>query len=622
MAKRSVFGLDISDHSLEAVLLKRSWRQVRVSAYARTVLRTEAVKQGVIKKPDQLAESVRSLLASAKPRPITTPYCIISIPDAQVFTAVFKFPAGLRRREIMKTIPYKAEEIIPFKPSEIYFDFKTITLSEGTQEVFYVAVPQRVVDGYVALLQSVGLVPVALDVESVSLARALIGPAVPGTSKQPEPPAVLLMDIGARTTNFNIFDRRGIRHGLTVAIAGNRFTKALMAALSLKEKEAQALKLKVGVGTSAERPEVAAILQKELSRLAVEAQKLINFFQTENQHQVGSVLLAGGSSLMPGIGDYLGQKLGLPVTVGNPLQRVADPVTFIPLKKNAVLFANVIGLGLRGTEAKASSADINLLLVPPRAVSLVPHRADRAAWRRLYRHLATFVVLSLALVGLVLARQNGFDPYGLLVGTTAPMETFVPAVDVNVLEELRSELLLPEAIETPPPAEPQPTTTPTVIKKVQIKPTSVGSLNVRKDPNVTSAKVGQAASGQQYPLLDEADGWYQIQLPDALTGWVSAIYASIVEVTAPAGEAQPAAGTPTSTVEVVPPGPIGRIKVKETSLGYLNVRSGPGTGSAKVGEAPVGAEYDLLAERNGWYQIQFTKDATGWVSSLYVDKLK
>ena len=123
---KMIFGLDISDHSIEAILLKRSRRQVRVSAYARTVLRTSAVVNGTIKQPDKLAEAIKSLLASAKPRPIATPYCILSIPDAQVFTAVFKFPAGLRRREIMKTIPYKAEEIIPFKPSEIYCQIKII----------------------------------------------------------------------------------------------------------------------------------------------------------------------------------------------------------------------------------------------------------------------------------------------------------------------------------------------------------------------------------------------------------------------------------------------------------------------------------------------------------------
>ena len=90
MAKRSVFGLDVSDHSIEAIVLKRSRRQVHVSAYARTVLRTSAVVNGTIKQPDKLAEAIGSLLASAKPRPITTPYCILSIPDAQVFTAVFK----------------------------------------------------------------------------------------------------------------------------------------------------------------------------------------------------------------------------------------------------------------------------------------------------------------------------------------------------------------------------------------------------------------------------------------------------------------------------------------------------------------------------------------------------
>ncbi|OGY55170.1 MAG: hypothetical protein A2951_02605 [Candidatus Buchananbacteria bacterium RIFCSPLOWO2_01_FULL_56_15] len=617
MAKRKIFGLDISDHSIEAVLLKRSRRQVRVSAYARTVLRTSAVVNGTIKQPDKLAEALKALLASAKPRPITTPYCILSIPDAQVFTAVFKFPAGLRRGEIMKTIPFKAEEIIPFKPSEIYFDFKTITLHEGTQEVFYVAVPQKVADGYVAVLQQAGLVPVALDVESVSLARALIDPA----TRSAEPSARLLMDIGSRTTNLNIFDRGGIRQSLTVAVAGNRFTRALMAGLSLKEKDAQALKVKVGVSQNSERPDVSTILQKELSRLAAEAQKLINFFQTENQHPVGSILLAGGSSLMPGIGDFLHQKLGLPVTVGNPLERLADPVKLPAVKKNAVLFANVIGLGLRGAEAKESGVDINLLLVAPSVVSLLPPRADKTAWRRVYRSLAAFGVLSLVLVGLILARQQGFDPYGALFSAKPPPATFVPAVNLDVLEELRAELLLPKEIETPPPAEPQPTSTPTLLKKVLISQTTTGRLNVRTEPNATSAKIGEAAAGQQYPLFDEADGWYRIQLSELLAGWVSATYASVVEVPVTPDGSLAATSTPTSTVEVVKPQPIGRIRVRSTDLGYLNVRSGPGTGNAKVGEAKVGAEYDILASQSGWYQIQFTKEKTGWVSSVYVDKL-
>ena len=155
-----------------------------------------------------------------------------------------------------------------------------------------------------------------------------------------------------------------------------------------------------------------------------------------------------------------------------------------------------------------------------------------------------------------------------------------------------------------------------------ISQTTTGRLNVRTEPNATSAKIGEAAAGQQYPLFDEADGWYRIQLSELLAGWVSATYASVVEVPVTPDGSLAAPSTPTSTVEVVKPQPIGRIRVRSTDLGYLNVRSGPGTGNGKVGEASVGSEYDLLAETKGWYQIQLNKDTIGWVSSLYVDKLQ
>lgn len=620
MANKKIFGLDISDHSIEAVLLDRSWKNIHVAAYARTLVRAEAVKNGIIKKPDVLATAIRSLLASAKPRPIKTPYCVLSIPDAQVFTSVFKFPAGLRRGEIMQTIPYKAEEVIPFKSSEIYFDFKTITLTEGTQEIFYVAVPKAVVDSYIQLLASIGLVPVALDIESVSLARVLLSPeALAPAGQKKEPAAVLLADIGARTTNLNIFDRHGIRQSNTTTIAGNRFTKALMTALSIKEKAANELKAKVGVDLKQEKQPAVAVLQKELARLVTEMQKTITFFKTENQRSVSAVVLAGGSSLMPGISGYLSQKLGLPVTVGNPFGRVVDPVKLVPLKKNAILFANVMGLGSRGTDKNAAQSDINLLPVVTSKLPLAPGRADTSAWRKIYWRLAALGVLLLVLGGLVWFRQNGLDVYRLIIRQPAVPDTFVPAVDGAVLDELRAELLLPKIEPAPVDASSTPTSTPALlVQKVLISKTSNGFLTVRRDANATATKVGQAASGTQYDLVSQVDGWYQIKLTDALTGWVSAAYATVV-ATAP----EVTTGTASTTPPVVSPtpAPSAKIKIKATTLGFLNVRQAPSTASAKVGEAPSGTTYSVLVEQDGWYKIQLSKDIVGWVYSLYVDKL-
>lgn len=64
----------------------------------------------------------------------------------------------------------------------------------------------------------------------------------------------------------------------------------------------------------------------------------------------------------------------------------------------------------------------------------------------------------------------------------------------------------------------------------QVKIRDDGGVNVRKESNSDSAKVGTAKAGATYPLLSVADnGWYEIQLSDGTTGYVSPKMSSLVE---------------------------------------------------------------------------------------------
>ena len=523
MRRKKIFGLDISDHSIEAVLLKKSFfGKPKIIAYARTILRGEVVKNGIIKKPEKLTESISKLLESAQPQPIRTPYCILSLPDSQVFITIFKFPAGLRRDEIQNTIPYKAEEVIPFKADEIYFDFKTITKEESTQEVFYAAVPKKIIDSYVKVLERVGLVPAACDLESVSLARAVVENLPPVTEGQEKiDQATLLIDIGARTTNLNIFDRNGIRQGTIINIAGSRFTKSIAKGLNLAEKEADKLKMKVGFDPSQEKGRVVLVLQKEFRRLVEEAQKLINYYQDETGRKVGQVILAGGSSLLPKIDKYLSENISLPVAVGNPLQKIIDPKKLVELKDKVILFANTIGLGLRALTRDPVSADINLLPVQKRKFQIKPDRADHRAWKLIYIRLIVLVVFALILGGLFVLKNRGVDIYQKVFPAPAYETNISPDFDLQVLDELREQfLLLAESTTTP-------TTTEEMVapqKKVKINQTAAGYLNVREGPGTNYPKIGEAISGREYDLIEEQTDWSKIKLDENTAGWASSTY--------------------------------------------------------------------------------------------------
>lgn len=63
-----------------------------------------------------------------------------------------------------------------------------------------------------------------------------------------------------------------------------------------------------------------------------------------------------------------------------------------------------------------------------------------------------------------------------------------------------------------------------------------------------------------------------------------------------------------------------KVQILDTGIGYLKVRSGPGTSYSQIGQAPVGNKYTYLDEQGGWYKIDFN-GKEGWVSADYSRKL-
>ncbi|MFA5022378.1 MAG: type IV pilus assembly protein PilM [Patescibacteria group bacterium] len=517
MLGKKIFGLDISDHSIEALVLSKTkpiFGKPKITAYARTILKGEIVRNGIIKNPVKLADSIAKLLKSAQPQPIDTPYCILSLPESQVFTAIFKLPAGLKHEEVRNTIPYKAEEVIPFQSSEIYFDFKTISRQGSTQEVFYVAVPTKVVDAYVEVLKTAGLKPLALDLESISSARALID------LRKKSSKAKLIMDIGARTTNLNVFDQNGIRQSLTIKAAGNSFTKALAKNLSITDKEAENLKMKTGFAAAGSDNKNVTILQNEFKKVIVGTKKFIDYYQAETQRPISEVILVGGSSLLPQIDQYLADNLKISVNRGQPLEKIQDPQSLVKLKTKAVLFTNVIGLALRGFYRNPSEGDINLLPVKFKLFAVKPLKDDKKAWKKVYIRLAILIFLILTFAIIIVLKQRGNDFYQTFFPIPKYETSIDSDVDPEVLEQIRAALLVP--VQTA-------TTTPALTAKVKIKEISSGFVNVRDGAGSSFKKIGQADSGQEYLIIEEQTDWIKIQLDDKTAGWVNATYVDKLE---------------------------------------------------------------------------------------------
>lgn len=60
---------------------------------------------------------------------------------------------------------------------------------------------------------------------------------------------------------------------------------------------------------------------------------------------------------------------------------------------------------------------------------------------------------------------------------------------------------------------------------VTIKTTETGWLKVRESANGSSTEVTKVKPGEKYKFLNEENGWYQIDLGNGKSGWVSTKYA-------------------------------------------------------------------------------------------------
>ena len=347
------FGLDISDYSIEIVSLGGSIKEPRLLAMAGATLEPGIIENSEIFDKEKLKNSLENLLKNPDFGRIKTKKLIFSIPESRTFIHIFELPQGLNKQKEREFIKSQAEKTFPYPLKELCFDFRI-----SGKEVLLAAVPRNIINGFLEVFKRCNLQPLALDIESESLASALI-------EKRDAP--VLIVDIGTRTSNFSVFNKKGLRISISFEVAGNSFTQALSEKLKISLKEAEILKRKVGLNPKPKQGKVLLILQKEIQTIIQQTKEIEDYFRKKENKKIEKIILAGGSAILPKLPEYLSDNLEKEVTIGDPWSKINIDI----LKKkehfkkalqlNPVLYSTVIGSALRGLAKNPQKAGINLL---------------------------------------------------------------------------------------------------------------------------------------------------------------------------------------------------------------------------------------------------------------------
>ncbi len=317
---RPLIGVDISSTAVKMVELADAGKgQPRVERYAIEPLPKDAVVDGNLASVDAVSETIQRCW---KRLGTSTKFIALALPTAAVITKKITLPASLREQEMEVQVESEANQYIPFALEEVNLDFQVIgpaPSSPDDVEVLLAASRKEKVEDRVAAAEVAELKPVVMDVESyaVQAAYELVTKQLPGEGAGQ---IIALVDVGAAATKITILKDNQQLYSREQAFGGSMLTDEIMRAYGMGPEEAENLKRS---GTPPDNYETE-ILHPFIENMAQEVARALQFFFTSTPHnEVHHIILAGGSALIPGVAEIVGQRTNVNTILADPFAGMA-----------------------------------------------------------------------------------------------------------------------------------------------------------------------------------------------------------------------------------------------------------------------------------------------------------
>lgn len=389
--KQSVIGLDLGSYAIKAVQVEPTRTGWRLLQIAQCPTPADAIRDGVIVQPQEVAEAIKRLL---RENAFRASAAITAIAGASVIVRQVTLPK-MTEAMLRKTIRYEASKYVSTSIEDSYVGFEILgdmehVPAEGEQEenaekqmqVLLVVAPREMVDAQIRTMELAGLEALAIEVEAFALYRALFEINKVAIAKLEGHPAAII-DIGASYTNLYIASGDGFFLTRNIPIAGDAFTQTTQNVLRCSWAEAERFKRTVDFRqllkrrstrsrasagdeesaqehVSNEQEEaVLRALQAQTDELLREVRRSLHYYQSQfpegsPQGQVSSLVITGGSSQLGGFAEYASARLGLEVELGDPFNNPDFDTAHISAEA-LQMFTPVLGIavGLAVREAFA-----------------------------------------------------------------------------------------------------------------------------------------------------------------------------------------------------------------------------------------------------------------------------
>ena len=254
----------------------------------------------------------------------------------------------LDESEVGPALRFEARKHLPFDPQGTILDYQVLGryATERKLDILLAAVSNEHAERHMAPLRLLGIEPDILDAAPLALANAVV------QSGDAHAAAHVLLDIGNGSSHLALYQRGEPFFSRRLDFGGRHLTRAISRGTEVPFEEAEEWKLAAGADRPGlrvdwESPELRAVSDCLRHDLVDELRRSFAFYRTQGRLPDPLRLwISGGSARLPGLAAHLGEMLGSPVQLFDPIPSPAGAGRGGPHAAGPQ-FAEAFGLALR-----------------------------------------------------------------------------------------------------------------------------------------------------------------------------------------------------------------------------------------------------------------------------------
>lgn len=349
--KPTFLGIDFGTSSIKAVELRIEKDQILLENYAEINLNEvdKESAQNIGSYDARVTTHLRALLERLQPK---TKEVYVAMPAFIGLVALVEFPK-MSEKELEDAIQFEAHKYIPSPLEEVALSWEIVgetvpTNPDGTPaepgkvEVLLVAALNKEVERYESYIQSIEYTMQLLELETFSLVRSVI---------DGDEGVYLVADIGSRATNLVLVENGLVKISRNLDVGGRDVTRTLSEGLNIALDRAESLKKSEKDYLNSEETK---LIFPGLEVIGSEMQRIMSIHQSKHADRpIDGIILSGGTARLTGLTSYYQNMLGLPVSIGNPWQRVMYLAELeAAVDRMGTSFSVALGLALQGANQR------------------------------------------------------------------------------------------------------------------------------------------------------------------------------------------------------------------------------------------------------------------------------